>query len=103
MILLATMTFADILLVALSSALLGVMLDLCMDEGMIFERWGNWCRNGGKWYHKILGGCIYCTQVYISVITITLYLLIPLTWSVVFSISLAFFLIHLVVFSKILD
>ena len=42
--------------------------DMLMWEDMIFEKWGKFLENLPKWIGKPLGSCIYCSNVWLTLI-----------------------------------
>ena len=62
----------NIIFVAETSAVFGLLYFLCLDEGMILHSWYKIIEN--KWIGKPLGTCQTCTMVWIGVLTYILYL-----------------------------
>ena len=62
------MTITDailLLILAFSAASLTNFIDDCISPEMIFGKYGNWVRSLG-WIGKPIGGCIICTNVWVS-------------------------------------
>ena len=61
-----TLTDAILLLIlAFSAASLTNFIDDCISPEMIFGKYGEWVRYLG-WIGKPIGGCIICTNVWVS-------------------------------------
>lgn len=56
---------AVMMLVAVCAASLSNLIDDCIAPEMIFWKYGNWVRSLG-WYGKPIGGCLLCTNVWVS-------------------------------------
>ena len=57
----------------------------CFDRwiapGQIFQAWGYFLvRNEAKWWSKVLGLCIYCTNVWAEVIAFGVYVIVTKEW-----------------------
>ena len=65
--------FVDIILVALAGASVTNFFDDCIQDGMIFGRYGNWVREADKSWKKSIGGCIICTNTWITLIMLIFY------------------------------
>lgn len=63
---------AKILFLALGSASLTNLFDDCIQKGMIFSKWGDLIRD--KSWGKPLGGCMICTNVWMTILISILYL-----------------------------
>jgi len=57
----------NIIFVAETSAVFGLLYFLCLDDGMILHSWYKIIEN--KWIGKPLGVCQTCTMVWIGVLT----------------------------------
>ena len=91
------MIYADVIAVGVSGALVSWFYNQCLQEGMIFERFGEFLQSApDRWYKSILGGCIYCNSVYVTGLMLFLYLCFPVAWVVFAAVGLSFFLIGLI-------
>lgn len=61
----------NIIFVAETSAVFGLLYFLCLDEGMILHWWYKIIEN--KWIGKPLGTCQTCTMVWIGVLTFLIF------------------------------
>lgn len=66
---------ANILFVALSGASLANLYDDCLQEGMIFAKFGAFIKD--KFWLKPLGGCLICTNVWVTLLVGIIYFLSP--------------------------
>lgn len=64
--LLSYLFIANLLLISFVGASLSNFFDDCLQDGMIFEKYGNLIR--GKYLLKPLGGCVICTNFWITAI-----------------------------------
>lgn len=85
----------ELFYIALSGALLSYMYSVTLEDGMLFERLGKWLQTGER-YKKMIGGCVYCTTPYLTVLMYCLYLLSHPVWQIVFIIVIGFFIIGLI-------
>lgn len=53
---------------AFLTACVSHLWDICLREGMIFGRLGDWLHYSKAWYAKPLGGCVVCANVWHSMI-----------------------------------
>lgn len=65
--------FVEIILVALAGASLTNFFDDCIQDGMIFGRYGNWLRKDENFWKKPIGGCMICTNVYVTIFMLIMY------------------------------
>jgi hypothetical protein len=65
--------FVEIILVALAGASLTNFFDDCIQDGMIFGRYGNWLRKEENFWKKPIGGCMICTNVYVTIFMLIMY------------------------------
>jgi len=72
--------FVEILLVAVVSPFLTFFLDDCMSPGMIFHKWFVFVQ--GKYWLKPLGGCMKCTNFWITIIMYVLFQFNPLIFGI---------------------
>ena len=66
--------FVNILFVAFSGASLANFFDDCLQDGMIFCKYGNFINTNKRWYFKPLGGCIICTNFWITILLVALFI-----------------------------
>jgi hypothetical protein len=85
----------EVVLIAVSGALLSYMYAVSLEDGMIFEHLGAWLTDT-KWWKKPLGGCIYCTTPYMTGLMALLFFFAHPVWMVVLTVTIAFFIIGLI-------
>lgn len=56
----------SILFAAFTAASFSNFFDDCLQDGMIFEKWGKFIE--GKFWLKPLGGCMICTNTWVNII-----------------------------------
>lgn len=71
---------ANILFIAFVGASVANFYDDCLQEGMIFSFIGKFVKD--KFWLKPLGGCIICTNVWITFLMSILYLFFPVIFIV---------------------
>lgn len=69
---------ANILFIGFASASLANLYDDCLQEGMLFERFGKWLKTGNTFVKKPLGGCLICTNVWVTVLVALVYITVPM-------------------------
>lgn len=65
----------EILFISFVGASLANLFDDCIQEGMIFQRWGEIVKD--NFWLKPLGGCIICTTPWITLIVSGIYFTSP--------------------------
>ncbi len=83
--------FASLLVVGIASALLTDFFFDCMADNMILGQWGEIVKD--KFWLKPLGGCLICTNFWITALLIGIYFLQPIIVVIVFTFGLSNYLI----------
>ena len=98
MIQIVIMIFAEIIAIGVSGALLTYMYHVCLEDGMILGRLGNWLRELAEEvsFAKPLGACPYCASPYITGIMALLYIYAFDVWSGIFLVVIGFFIIGII-------
>lgn len=68
---------ANILFIGFSSASLANLYDDCLQPGMIFQNIGVWVNFNKSFWKKPLGGCIICTNVWVTILMSLAYIFTP--------------------------
>jgi hypothetical protein len=87
----AIVSLVSFIFIGATSALFTDFLFDCLQDGMIFEKWGRFV--DGKFWFKPLGGCIICTNFWITAMLILLCYLMPLIVGILFIFGLSNYLI----------
>lgn len=60
-----SLSVVDLVMIVIGAPSFANLFDDCLGEGMIFEFWGKIVK--GKFWMKPLGGCVICTNVWITI------------------------------------
>lgn len=87
----AIVSLVSFAFVGLTAALITDFLFDCLQDGMIFSKWGKFVED--KFWMKPLGGCLICTNFWISAILVFIYFNIPTLVCILFIFGLSNYLI----------
>lgn len=91
-----TMTFVDLILICLSSVMLGDFYQDCLDDGMIFGKFGLWLElKGDKWWSSPLGGCQICNTTWTFFLMFPLFIFTPMVWMVLTGMGMSNFILKI--------